>query len=699
VVPLAWIAHAGGGVAVPKPGPGVVFNQGHALAPNFVSGHLFNEDEGDTINDYTGNGHDGTRASDGTPTPNEWWGRHTQEHDPAFVTGTTGGNSWVVVPDATEYDFAGDFSVVVGYAAVRLSLTAFDVLLGKATDNAQIDGFTFRTQSGGKVTLSGIATTKINAANDGDPTPPYNDDCYHQCVMTYDASELQIELYADNVNIASKTSVLGHTTNAIDLYLGRQPDAASPSNWEGHLFYLYIFDRVLTTTEISDLFDDPYSMWLPRVLLPAPMVTELKKRSPAVYPVLEMDLPGGTKRYAEQELSFRSAGQYQGKILSWSDITKSIAVTTNDLTRKEVSVTIDDADQEFAKLVSGGSGHQVENSVSRVKLVMDVGVTHTRFAGRLFSYRQGEPRRWELTFYPDDVPLENKFPILYLTENDWPAIHDSAAGEVAPIVYGKHSSVGHSDAGMVPTFYVDTRNRYYFVSTGRIKAIDQVYRAGVPLDPGVGVLTYLLIRGKHVSVIEFTSDQGDPKEFPITCDVQGIENVGDGSGSLITNPVTQVEHALENFVYGDYRSGLWLTSQAPIDASSFGAAATFATNEGYQGAMYIQESQDGRTFFDEWLRSWEMRAFWDDSGDIQLSVLDHSLANLYISNPWIRWEQHESSFDEDYNRQDIVDRLTGTYISDTVENKRIRALEIRDISIGEDVVDTLDMIYGPASLE
>lgn len=682
---------------MPKPGPGATFNQGHPLAVNFVSGHLCNEGEGDTINDYTNLGHDGTRSSTGTPTANEWWAEHTPEHDPAFKTSTTGGNSWFVIPDAAGFDFADDFSIVVGYAAVASALVAFDVLVGKATLDSWLDGFTIYTQSGGGTTLGGAATTFVNAANDPAGSPPYDDDCYHQVILTYDASAKQVELYVDNINVASKTSTVGHTTNAIDIYAGRSPVAASPRYWEGSIFYLYILNKTLTTTEIDDLFSDPYSMWLPQLLLPAPMRTELQKRAPAVYPVLEMDLPGGTLGYADQELSFRSLRQYQGKILQWSGIDKSIAMTTNDLTRKEVNITIDDADQEFAKIVAGSSGHLVENSLSRVKLVMNGGVQHTRFAGRLFSFRQDEPRKWALTLYPNDLALESKFPIVYLTENDWPRIHESAAGEIAPIVYGKHSSVDHSNAGMVPTHYVDTENFRYVISVGRIKAIDRVYKNKVALD--TGTLEYVLIRGKHFSVVKFATDQGDPGGNSITCDVQGIENIGDGSGSLITNPVTQMQHVMDNFIWGDYRSGLWLTNQAPVNTASFGAAATFCTNEGYQGGMYISASQAGRAFFNDFLKTWELRAFWDDDGDIQMVAIDHSLVNLYISDPWIRWEQHESSFTEDYNRQDMVDRLTGTYITDSVEEKRIRTLEIRDVSIGEDVTDTLDMIYGPASLK
>lgn len=66
-------------------------------------------------------------------------------------------------------------------------------------------------------------------------------------------------------------------------------------------------------------------------------------------------------------------------------------------------------------------------------------------------------------------------------------------------------------------------------------------------------------------------------DTPLTINVQGVETVGDGSGTLIENSLDIYYHFLKNWLFGDYQSGLWLpvetfpdTEGVPvIDAQSF----------------------------------------------------------------------------------------------------------------------------------
>jgi hypothetical protein len=72
-----------------------------------------------------------------------------------------------------------------------------------------------------------------------------------------------------------------------------------------------------------------------------------------------------------------------------------------------------------------------------------------------------------------------------------------------------------------------------------------------------------------------------PTTVRISLSLEGIEDVGDGTGQLIENLHLQRLHALQNWMFGDYRSGAWLASPTfpddptlkMIDEDSFRAAA------------------------------------------------------------------------------------------------------------------------------
>lgn len=90
----------------------------------------------------------------------------------------------------------------------------------------------------------------------------------------------------------------------------------------------------------------------------------------------------------------------------------------------------------------------------------------------------------------------------------------------------------------------------------------------------------------------------DPVPSQVAVNVLGIEDVGDGTGTLLTAIAEITQHWLENWVYGDYQQGAWLgtptfdddTTLAQIDTASFTQAQTDAETRlagGYVGAVVI----------------------------------------------------------------------------------------------------------------
>lgn len=185
--------------------------------------------------------------------------------------------------------------------------------------------------------------------------------------------------------------------------------------------------------------------------------------------------------------------------------------------------------------------------------------------------------------------------------------------------------------GLVPVVYVGLRSvdgadRHEFLVCGHaLKAILGVYQAGIRLDdatvaadfliPGtaewtaaVGADVFRDFNGRRYTVIYATSgtsrgDKAASGEEPITLNVQGIEDAGDGTGDLITAIALQYRHALQNWLIGDYQSGAWLASPtmpddpelSQLDEASFDAVAEIHADRlegGYPGAFMLGGRND-----------------------------------------------------------------------------------------------------------
>ncbi len=157
-----------------------------------------------------------------------------------------------------------------------------------------------------------------------------------------------------------------------------------------------------------------------------------------------------------------------------------------------------------------------------------------------------------------------------------------------------------TDTGHVPVTYVGTRvdnggfTWFAFLVCGHaIKDITTVFQNGVKVDPGnygvtfavpgkTGYSTYFTdsgagvqyrdINGHRYTLLYVRGPQGEAARDgsqPITLNVKGIETVGDGSGTLITDAFDVQKHAYRNFIFGDYQTGAW-PSTGPVWPNSGG---------------------------------------------------------------------------------------------------------------------------------
>lgn len=436
-------------------------------------------------------------------------------------------------------------------------------------------------------------------------------------------------------------------------------------------------------------------------VMPAGILAEFQKVSPLVYPILEMDLPN-TIQYAAQDIGVNVRGTFKGKVVSFSSDSRAISPTRPSMSTRESGVVIEDTDKEFSNIVEGGGGNQIRGGAIRIIYVSpNTSDEFTYFEGRIYNYEQTSPLLWNINFRPDQVPLDRPFPKTRISQFDWVNAHVDALGQYTPLIWGVHSSVLGTDNGSIPLLPVDTVNFRYLVCLGIAKAVDNVYKDEAIQAPSAYAVEYPIINGRQFTVVNFTSDPGE--DAAITADVQGYESVGDGSGTVLINPAEQVEHGLTNFVYGDYQSGSWIdSSTAPIDQITLANVRTFMGDEveGYEGAIYLDGKNPitGSTFVNTWLKTWEMRAFWTNDGKIGFAFFDHRLLTLQNEANRVRWDYHVSGGERlSYDVTSLVTRIVGRYLQDSVENKFLETLEVRDEFAGlDDVMESLDMTYGIA---
>lgn len=237
------------------------------------------------------------------------------------------------------------------------------------------------------------------------------------------------------------------------------------------------------------------------------------------------------------------------------------------------------------------------------------------------------------------------------------------AGDNAPVDLGK---------GVVPVTYVGLREiasveyHEFLVSQGACKTIHGVYQGHVRIpDSSLGTGSDLLIPGfqawtdalgaagyrdfngrrytvlyvKQGTTIGDTAADGSN---PITVNLSGIEDVGDGSGDLITSLPLIYRHFVINFAFQESMGGIagWLTSPAwedgtlQVDEASFDAADAIAATRisgGYVGAALIGAANESTTLREALRRfniSCGVRCGFNRNSQFFISMFDDRLATL-----------------------------------------------------------------------
>jgi len=114
----------------------------------------------------------------------------------------------------------------------------------------------------------------------------------------------------------------------------------------------------------------------------------------------------------------------------------------------------------------------------------------------------------------------------------------------------------------------------------------------------------------YIAYVDLDTDRSD---YDISADVEGVETVGDGSGTLITNPITQMEHFLDS----------WLSLPASLkDSTGITASETIAAARSYSNGGQILNGKGAKKVLQEMALCSNSLIFHNSDGEISVEIFD-----------------------------------------------------------------------------
>jgi hypothetical protein len=411
--------------------------------------------------------------------------------------------------------------------------------------------------------------------------------------------------------------------------------------------------------------------------------------------LLELALPGGTINASRGGWDSLGAGWYEDSIQAWTRTPKRSLSDPRGGAVPAVTVGVNwiDHDRRLARVFEGPNRDRVYGSPATIRLAeasLPPSGYFTYFAG-IVSAWPAKDRAFDLELRTDDLVLE-RYHGVPLTQSDWPAAETSVWGQHAPRVYGKHHSFGSTEGGMLPTLLVDIARFRYLVGAGWLVAVDRVYVDGVEITSG-WMVDRIVRNNRLYTTVTFATDQAGKA---VTVDARGYETVGDGSGALIENPCDQFVHALNNWIWGQYSSGPWLTG-APVSSAAATSCAAFFTRKGIKGSGYIKDRIRGHDLVSAWLKTFNARGFWTNSGQLAVGIQEHQHASVYPATLY-REDRHDigASFRLKY-RDDLISGVSVKHLYSANLGDYTQSLTINDPTVDREAEEALDMLWSYAS--
>ena len=432
---------------------------------------------------------------------------------------------------------------------------------------------------------------------------------------------------------------------------------------------------------------------------------------------------GGTERYSERAMGFAGLPCFP-RLLEVQLSASEIGMKPGGIVFPEGSALLANKDRRITRILQAGPDHRgLACSLIWAASGLPLADCHTRFSGltdRFEEEQGGDAVR--VTMRANDGPLQGLVPKSQIVQAEAPLAPATSRGIYYPIIYGSHDASGLTGRGMVPAipWAIDTGSSQwrFVVMLGYASDIPRVYlNSTLKTLTTDYVFSYPVVGGKRITSIDFTSDPGE--NAVVTCDVDGIEDVGDGTGNLITNRVEQLLHLLTNFGFGDARDPNvygWIDpNTVPIDVESLARGISHASAFQAEGAIRLGGSTEAQAiegFIQQWLLTNPVyRPYWTKgAGAFGLAILPDLRFPGYYS-PGASFTTEEQALFVRGQIHDLDDSLT--YAEDTSllmrrvdmqhlfgaqDQKFFGSLALQDVSQEDDVSEAYAMTFSLAKL-
>jgi hypothetical protein len=240
-----------------------------------------------------------------------------------------------------------------------------------------------------------------------------------------------------------------------------------------------------------------------------------------------------------------------------------------------------------------------------------------------------------------------------VTEANFPDAPASSIGKLAPTVLGIWDACTGGGAGAV-TLVPLSSDGTVWGTFGWLYSIERVFAEKTPKLPATYTLSHPKVNAEQWTILTF-SPPLSPVTAVVTIDCSGYESVGDGTGSMIYDPMAQLVWRLANLCWAQ-TNALWADgSAAPIDLASAALVtarhATLCVGGPYRGTRLIAgDSMDsaptGRQELESFCKQFHAAGFFDYDGKVHF-VVENAHETAYVATePIVESDVDDYSFEK-----------------------------------------------------
>lgn len=446
-------------------------------------------------------------------------------------------------------------------------------------------------------------------------------------------------------------------------------------------------------------------------ILAAAMKTYLQQAQAVVRPSVRIAWPIGTAYYTDAAggaLASASLGVHKPFVSSIGERELVASDRDGGLQPVELTLRLLDYDKTISSALAGPLADTMEGSAVLIRLApgdatIPVASWAPFFAGVVEQIDFATSRELDLRLRVDDVALRRTLLKHRIHVGDWPHAAntttpdspDAVLGQYVPLYFGKHDSRSAGGGGAVKTWNVDDRgsgrNRW-LICQGAIASLIAVYGNGVAQSASTYTLERLVRGGAIYSLVTKVTGKFTG---PVTVDIEGLDDAGDGTGALVDNPASQIALLLNGWVYNDWGTGPYPTN-APVNATYLAAAEAWFARHGIKGGLRVLTPTSGASVLDSWAKSFPfIRLLWtfrNNTSELGIRPLDWT-SYSYVSDPLLRWVAADDGtvMRPKRIRQNRIDRVVGRYLVNGLAGGPVRTLSVRDASLGYNASEDLEL--------